>query len=140
MNNFEVFEHTADVGIRAQGEDKNRAFEWAAAGMFSIITDLDKISQVGEYEVNCEAQDLEQLLVDWLSELLYILTVNQIMLSKFKVDIQGGEGKWSLRASAAGEEYDSEKHPYHTEIKAVTHHILKVEQDKLWNVQVLFDI
>jgi SHS2 domain-containing protein len=140
MNDFEVFEHTADVGIRAKGKDKNSAFERAAAGMFSIITDLDKVSNVGEFQIECEANDLEQLLVDWLTELLYINTAEQIMLSDFRVDINGEEGKWKLMASAFGEEYDSAKHPYHTEIKAVTHHILKIEKKELWNVQVLFDI
>ncbi len=140
MNHFEVFEHTADVGIRANGEDKNRAFEQAATGMFSIITDIDKTSHVGEFEICCEADDLEQLLVDWLTELLYINTAEQIILSKFQVDIQGKEGKWRLLASAYGEEYNPKRHPYHTEIKAVTHHLLKVEEKEQWNVQVLFDI
>lgn len=140
MNSFEVFEHTADVGIRANGKDKNKAFEFAACGMFSIISDLDKISWVGEYEIKCEAIDLEQLLVDWLSELLYIHAVNQVMFSGFKVDIEKDEEGWKLIASAKGETYNPQKHPYHTEIKAVTHHILKIEKKKDWNLQVLFDI
>jgi SHS2 domain-containing protein len=139
MKKYEVFEHTADVGIRASGEDLEEAFENSASGMFDIITDLDKVEAVGEYEVTLQAADLEQLLVDWLSELLYIHSVRQLMLSKFKVQIQEEEGEWHLKGNAKGENIQ-EKHPYHTEIKAVTHHILKIEKNEGFHVQVLFDI
>jgi SHS2 domain-containing protein len=140
MKEYEVFEHTADVGIRAYGEDLNSAFANAAKGMFSIITDLDKVEPIGELQVDVSAQDIEQLLVDWLSELLYIHSVSQKLFSKFQVNIQEEEGKWRICASAQGEDYQEEKHPYNTEIKAVTHHILKIEKDDGYMVQVLFDI
>jgi SHS2 domain-containing protein len=139
MKRYEVFEHTADVGIRAFGEDLNQAFENAASGMFDIITDLDKVEPVGEYDISIKEVDLAQLVVDWLSELLYIHSVRQLMLSKFKAHIQEKEGFWHLLGSAQGEEI-KEIHPYHTEIKAVTHHILKVEKNDGYHIQVLFDI
>jgi SHS2 domain-containing protein len=140
MKEFEVFEHTADVGLRAYGEDLSSAFANAAKGMFSIITDLDKVKPIGEYKVDVSAQDEEQLLVDWLSELLYIHTVSQKLFSKFQVNIQEEGGKWQISANVMGEDFQIEKHPYHTEIKAVTHHILEIKQDNGYVVQVLFDI
>jgi len=140
MKNYEIFEHTADIGIRAYGKDLNEAFENAAMGMFDIITDLKKVKIVGEYKILLESLDVEQLLIDWLSELLYIHTVQEIMLSSFKVNIKEKEGKWVLMGSASGENYDEKKHPYHIEIKAVTHHILEIKKDDGYKVQVLFDI
>ncbi len=140
MKNYEVFEHTADVGIRAYGKDLNEAFENAAMGMFSIITDVEKVKAVGGYKIAIEASDLEQMLVDWLSELLYIHTVKQVMFSTFSVKIEEGEGKWLLKGDASGENYDEKKHPYHTEIKAVTHHILEIKKNEGYRVSVLFDI
>ena len=62
------------------------------------------------------------------------------MFSKFAVEIENREEKWELKASAKGENYKSEKHPYHTEIKAVTHHILKIEKNENYRIQVLFVI
>lgn len=140
MGKFEVFEHTADVGIRANGIDINDAFQSAAQGMFSIITDLDKIQSVGEYRIHLTAQDPEQLLVDWLSELLYLHSVSQIMFSEFKVEIIKEGEIWRLDGLAKGEYFEPDKHPYHTEIKAVTHHILKVDIGDICSVRVLFDI
>lgn len=140
MKKFEVFEHTADVGIRAFGKDLNEAFENAALGMFNIITDLKRVEVIGEYEIVLDGSDIEQMLVDWLSELLYIHTVKQIMFSDFKVAIEEGEGIWRLKGLASGENYNEQKHLYNTEIKAVTHHILEIKKNKGYTVQVLFDI
>jgi len=140
MKKFEVFEHTADVGIRAFGKDLNEAFENAAIGMFSILTDVEKVENIGEYRIIIEASDMEQMLVDWLSELLYIHTVKMVMFSRFEVDIKGEEGKWRLKGHASGENYDEKKHAYHTEIKAVTHHILEIKKNEGYKIQVLFDI
>jgi SHS2 domain-containing protein len=140
MKKYEIFEHTADVGIRAFGKDLNEAFENAAVGMFSIITDVGKVEIIGEYRVVLEASDLEQLLVDWLSELLFIHSVKQVMFSNFRVEIEDLEGKWRLKGDASGENYDENKHHYHTEIKAVTHHILEIKKNDVYRVQVLLDI
>ena len=140
MKKYEVLEHTADVAIRAYGKDLNEAFENAACGMFDIITDINRVNAVGEYKVVLESLDLEQLLVDWLSELLFIHTVKHVMFSKFGVTMEEKEGRWRLEGIARGESYDEKKHPYHTEVKAVTHHILKIEKANGYKIQVLFDI
>jgi len=70
--------------------------------------------------------DIEQLLVDWLSELVYIHDVEHLVFGEFDVEINEKE----LRAKAYGEEYDISKHGYGMEIKAVTYHMLEVKKDK----------
>src|SRR5256885_13017328 len=69
---YEEIEHTADVGIRAYGSTLNELFANAAEGMFSLIADLDSVKPVGAVEVLLAAEDVETLLLRWLSELLYI--------------------------------------------------------------------
>ena len=140
MKKYEIFEHTADVGIRSTGTDVNEAFENAAEGMFSIITELEKVEPVGQFKIITDGQDLEQLLVNWLSELLYLQTVSSVMFSKFRVNIQKKGVKWQLEGYASGENFDKSKHTFETEIKAVTHHILEVKLNEICSVQVLFDI
>lgn len=140
MKKYEIFEHTADVGIIAYGKNLTEAFENAATGMFSIITEMEKVETIGEYRVVIEASDLEQLLVDWLSELLYIHIVKQVMFCDFDVEIEEIKGKWRLKGDAFGENYDPKKHPYHTEIKAITHHLLEIKKNDVYRIQILFDI
>lgn len=138
MKNFEIIEHTADVGIRAYGKDIRECFENAAKGMFAIITDNSKIDSVGEYRITLKAESLEDLLVDWLSELLFLNSAYNLVFGEF--DVKVDEDDFSLDARVRGEEYRRDKHGYGTEIKAVTYHMLEIKKGHPCEVQVLFDI
>lgn len=136
MKSYELIEHTADVGVKAYGKTLAEAFEHAAKGMFDIITDGSIIDPVGQYDISLEAPDLEQLLVDWLSQLLFLNGAQNLVFGKFKVTIEGNR----LSAHVFGEKYDTKKHKMGVEIKAVTYHMLQVSEKDPIFVQVLFDI
>jgi SHS2 domain-containing protein len=136
MKHYELIEHTADVGVKAYGTTVAEAFKHAAEGMFDIITDESSIDPVGEYEIILEAPDLEQLLVDWLSKLLYLNDAQDLVFGKFEVAISGNH----LSSYVYGEKYNKKKHRMGVEIKAVTYHMLQVHDINPIFVQVLFDI
>jgi SHS2 domain-containing protein len=136
MKQYEIIDHTADVGVKAYGKTIAQAFEHAAKAMFDIITDSSMIRPVGQYDITLEAPDLEQLLVDWLSKLLFLNGAKNLVFGRFEVIIQGT----NLCAHVFGEQYDTKKHKMGEEIKAVTYHILEVHQTAPIYVQVLFDI
>jgi SHS2 domain-containing protein len=136
MKHYELIEHTADVGVKAYGKTIAEAFEHAAKGMFDIITDESMIDPVGQYDIQLEAPDLEQLLVDWLSKLLFLNDAQDLVFGKFQVTLTGNQ----LSASVFGEKYDTKKHGMGVEIKAVTYHMLQVQEKNPIFVQVLFDI
>lgn len=138
MKTYEIIEHTADVGIKAFGKNISEAFENAAKGMFDIITDNSEIESVGQYDITLDAPDLEQLLVDWLSELLFLNTSKNLVFGFFKVELD--EKKNHLSAKVFGEKYNISKHKIGVEIKAVTYHMLEVKNKRPYHVQVLFDI
>jgi SHS2 domain-containing protein len=138
MKTYELIDHTADIGVKAYGKSISEAFQNAAKAMFDIITDSSEIENVGQYTINLEAQDLEQLLVDWLSELLYLHSANNLVFGFFNVDLN--EKKKTLTATVFGEKLDMSKHKTGSEIKAVTYHMLEVKKSKPFHVQVLFDI
>jgi len=138
MKIYELIDHTADVGVKAYGKTLSEAFEHAAKGMFDIITDNSEIENTGQFDIKLEAPDLEQLLVDWLSELLFLNSANNLVFGFFKVELD--ETKKSLNAKVFGEKFNLSKHNIGAEIKAVTYHILEVKKKKPYHVQVLFDI
>jgi len=138
MKKYELIDHTADVGIKAYGKSLEECFENAAHGMFDIITDKSEIENTGQFIITLEADDLEQLLVDWLSELLYINSAYNLVFGFFKVELDSKKNK--LSAKVFGEKFDISKHKIGTEIKAVTYHMLEVKKKKPFFVQVLFDI
>jgi SHS2 domain-containing protein len=136
MKQYELVEHTADIGVKAYGKNVAEAFEHAAQGMFDIITDESRIDSIGEYDILLEAPDHEQLLVDWLSKLLFLNDAEDLVFGKFVVTITGN----LLSAKVFGEKYDTKKHRMGMEIKAVTYHMLQVHEKNPVFVQVLFDI
>jgi len=137
MKKYDIIEHTADIGIKAYGKNLSECFENAAVGMFDIISDTKKVKPVGEYEISLKSDTVEELLVDWLSKLLTISDINNILFGKFDVSVD--EEKCELNANVYGENFASERHTAGKEIKAVTYHILEVNKEKGY-VQVLFDI
>jgi len=137
-HHYDLIEHTADVGVKAFGKSIADCFSCAAKGMFDIITDSSKIEEKGEYKIKLHSEDLEQLLVDFLSELLFLHSSRNLVFGFFDVSIDQDTGE--LSASIKGESYDLKKHQYGVEIKAVTYHMLQVHTVSPLFVQVLFDI
>jgi SHS2 domain-containing protein len=138
MKKYKLIEHTADIGIKAFGENLEESFENAAKAMFDLITDNSIINNVGQYNIQIEAPDLEQLLVDWLSELLFLNTAKNIVFGSYKIQIDEKHNR--LNAEIYGENFSLYKHKIGLEIKAVTYHMLKVNNKRPFFTQVIFDI
>ncbi len=81
---------------------------------------------------------MDRLMVDWLSELLYLHDVEYLLFKEFTVGSLGEDG---LEAVVKGEPFQEGVHVIKTEIKAVTYHQIKVEKEKGgWKAQVIFDL
>lgn len=135
---YEIIEHTADVGIKAYGNDLSECFKHAAKGMFDLITDCSDVEEKGVYRIEMNAEDCEQLLVDFLSELLFLQSSRNLVFGSFDVKLDAE--KCFLSAVIKGEEFDLSKHKYGMEIKAVTYHMLEVHLETPFFVTILFDI
>ena len=128
---FEILDHTADVGIIAYGADLKQAFANAARALFSLIT------EVLHQDIKINASDLESLLVAWLNELIYRFDTEGVLFKRFDI-IQLDETY--LKAKGYGEKADSSKHSLKTGVKGATYHMLKVDKTDGFRVQVIFDI
>jgi SHS2 domain-containing protein len=134
---FEIMDHTADVGIIAYGADMKQAFANAAKGLFSLITELDDVDEVLHRDAELTATDEESLLVEWLNELIYQFDTEGIVFKRFDITQLDNT---RLRARGYGEKVDKSRHRLKTGVKAATYHMLKVEKNDGFRVQVLFDI
>jgi SHS2 domain-containing protein len=77
---YEIFDHPADIGVRARGPDPSAAFAEAAFGMFAVVLGEDPRTWDGEgeaaaTEVRVGGADWRELLVNWLAELLFYFDV-----------------------------------------------------------------
>jgi len=134
---FEIIDHTADVGIIAYGADLSQAFANAARALFSLITELDDVEEILHRDIELAALDQESLLVEWLNELIYLFDTENIVFKRFDITKLNNT---QLKARSYGEKVDSSKHRLKTGVKAATYHMLKVDKGNGCKVQVLFDI
>ncbi len=137
MVRYEVIDHTADTGIVAYGVTANELFENAGWGMFDLMFDLAGVDPMRDVPVMAAGDSLEELLVHWLSELLYHSETLGLALCYFTVDRleEGG-----VQGSAGGVPVgllELRGPP----IKAVTYHDLTiVENPEMWWARVIFDV
>jgi len=134
---FEIVNHTADVGIIAYGADMNQAFANAAKALFSLITELDDVEEVVHRDIELTAPDQESLLVEWLNELIYLFDAENIIFKRFDITQLDNT---HLKARSYGHKVDSARHKLKMGVKAATYHMLKIEKSNGSKVQVLFDV
>jgi SHS2 domain-containing protein len=135
---YETFEHTADLGLRIRAEGLGTLFEEAAAALFSVIvTNPDAVRPDRQVSFQIAGDRLDELLRDWLAELLYTFHARRLLLARFAVSV----GDHGLAATAWGEPIDPARHKIDLEVKAVTYHGLKVARDEgQWLAEVIVDI
>jgi SHS2 domain-containing protein len=135
---FEVFEHTADIGLRIRAAERETLFADAAAGLFSlVIANPEAIRGVQTKKFRVAGQEDDYLLFDWLNELLFTFDTERLLLADFRIELdQGG-----LAAECRGEPIDPARHRMEREVKAITYHGLTVQQTADgWLAEVIVDI
>lgn len=141
MKEFEILEHTADIGIAAYGKNKKEVFINAAKGMFEIIAGENRNLKENFYDkIKLEAESLEDLLIAWLNELLYIGETRLVILNKFQIKELSD---FQIKAEVRGAKINPPSIKIEKEIKAVTYHRLEIKKDGesgLWKAQIIFDI
>lgn len=135
---YEVFEHTADLGLRISNDSLEGLFVDAARGMFSLIVpELPSVELRETVPITLNADASDYLLFDWLNELLYLFDAQRLLLAGFEVTLDEN----GLSALAQGEVYDPSRHRLEHEVKAITYHDLTLEQTaKGWQAELIVDI
>jgi len=138
---YRYLEHTSDIEFLAEGSTLEEVFESSAKAFYDSIVDIDKVSPLEKRKISVGGVDLENLLYNFLEELLYLFDTEMFVGKEIKVDISKKEGEYSLNAEIKGEILDLKKHEPKTEIKAVTYHEMYVKKvgDK-YVAHVILDI
>ena len=136
-------DHTADVQARCWGRSLEEAFNQTAYSLMATITpDLKRISSNIEKKIKIEAEDKEALLFDFLSELLYIFDVEELVFNNIKVQIiKESEDLYVLNALLRGEKFSLTKHEIGVEVKAITYSFMEITESKnKVEISIVFDI
>lgn len=135
---YELFEHTADLGLRVQAKSLPELLAEAARGLLAmLLANPDAVRSLQARTISLTAEGPSYLLFDWLSELLYAFEADKLLLAEFDVQVTGNQ----LTATCRGEPMDSTRHQMEHEVKAITYHGLRVEKTTTgWEAEVIVDI
>lgn len=139
---WEHFEHGADVGVRGRGNTAARAFEEAAQALFRLLSaDLAAIRPSLEERIVCEAANLEELLVAFLNELLFLFDSRRTVFGRFEIAIEELQDRVRLTGVARGEPFDPNRHEFTVLPKGATFTALEVaRRDGEWVAQCVVDV
>jgi len=128
----------ADLAFEANGKDLNTLFENSALAVGSIMADLKSVTPALSKDISLEKEDVERLLYEFLSELVYLKDAEQLLFSEIKATVSKNNG-WLLHAHLKGDKINP-KMRLGTDVKAITLHKYEVKKGKAWTARVVVDV
>jgi SHS2 domain-containing protein len=135
------FDHTGDVGVHLSAGTVPELFREAALAFTETLTDPERTRVSSHDEIGLEAPTLDDLLVEWLTELLYRFEVRNLLPIDAELSVRESGDAWELRGRVASDAFDPERHPIKVAVKGITYHRLEVRRGNGgWETAVVFDI
>lgn len=132
----------ADVAFEVRAQTINGLFEDCARAMTNVmIRDLSDLSQKVVRKFSMVAVNIENLLFNFLNELVYYKDVDFLLFGKFKVNIRKKEDGFEMKCIAYGDKIDPKKLKPVVDVKAVTMHMFEVKKTQRgWWARIVLDI
>lgn len=142
---FKVLEHTGDVGVRIWAKTLGELFEEAARAMISLIVHTEENELQNERKLHLEANTIEELLLAWLKEVLFLIENESVIYRQFQVENTNFQEKdvttYYIDAKISGNPFSNSRHDVCREIKAVTRHAFHLKENgPWWEASILFDV
>ena len=137
IDDYEILDHTADIGIKVKSESLPAVMEKTILALSDLMIGNMQVGSDEEREFIIDEDNAEIALVSILEEILYLFEHQKFAVSCCSVSVQNNEYRVQMKGSL----FNPSKVKDGTEIKAVTYHQLKVKkEDDTWIVKVIFDI
>jgi SHS2 domain-containing protein len=137
---YEFLEHTADVMFKAWGKSTEELFVSCATALSELMADLSTILPKKKRSISVESETLEDLLFNFLNEIIYYKDAEGLIFCKYDLKIR--KNKWlKVECDCFGENIDVKKHVLGIDVKAVTYHNFKIEflKDRV-EAQIILDV
>ena len=134
-----IFEHTADAGIHVESESLSNAFHELSLAFTEVVTGGELPDKLTSFKVDLESTDLDLLLVNYISHLIYLFDTENFLVSSATLAIETKSSN-KLSGRLDGDFYDENKHGYGVEIKAVSYHMLEILEGPPAKIIVVLDL
>lgn len=128
----------ADIAFEARGKTLEELFESCALAVEEIMVDFKSLKGKEKKSIKLTAKNVQELLYDFLEELIYLKDAEHLIFKKFKIGISLGT-QCTLICEAIGDKIDYKTQELKLDIKAITHHKFKLEKNP-WKALVVVDI
>jgi len=133
-----LLDHTADLGIMVYGTDLTNLFENACNSLIDLFLNIKSPGNSTPFQITIESEDLEDLMVRWLGEILYLFDGDNTVVISSKISKLSQN---HLMATLETVKFDPLLHEITREIKAVTYHNIQVvEKYGTWEAAIIFDL
>ena len=137
---FRFLDHTADAKFQAYGRTLEEAFANAALAVASLMWDPAEVETKIEHPIDVQGRDLEQLLVRFLGEVIYLFETRSFLAAAVEgMTIEKTDGGFRLKAVFKGDDRP-ERYAVFGEVKAVTYNEMVIDQGCPVTVQVVVDV
>ncbi|MCZ6622725.1 MAG: archease [Deltaproteobacteria bacterium] len=135
---YRILKRSSGLAIKVFGKTQAELFANSAFALFDLIADVEKIQVRDHLPLEVEGVDRDDLMVNWMRELLYLFQVSGYLLKEFQVREVKED---SVRGEVSGEKFDPDRHDIQREIRSVVYHQSRMEKtgDK-WIAQVMFEL
>lgn len=136
--NYRITTHQNELAVRIAGNSQADLFANSGFALFDVLSDVNKIEAAERLSLEVEGSDRDDLMVNWIRELLYLYQRSGYLLKEFKIN----EVKDTLvKAEVAGEKIDPDRHEIKQEIAAVAFHKSRMQKTgNQWIAQVIFEV
>ena len=128
----------SELAVRVVGNSQADLFANSAFALFDVMTDVDKIEIKDRLPLEVEGADRDDLMVNWMRELLYLYQGSGYLLKEFQIS----EVKDTVvKAEVCGEKIDPDRHEIKQEVAAVAYHQSRMAKTgNQWTAQLIFEV
>ena len=133
---FEEISHTADIKIRVRAPNLESLFSETLNALMQVLYGTDRRGCTIK-EIQVESPDNESLLLDFLSEVLFVSEVESLVFFEARISIHGSH----LTAELSGEPFDPNRHSGGSEVKGISYSGLSIIHDANgYMLDIIFDV
>lgn len=128
----------ADVAFEAKGDNLNEVFEACGDAVFETIANLETLGDTETYTYTSENENVEDLLYDFLEEIIYLKDTESLIFKECNVIIKENN---KIEVKFKGDKINQEKQELNTDVKAVTMHMFSLKKEKEgYRARIVLDI
>ncbi|MGH7771307.1 MAG: archease [Candidatus Binatia bacterium] len=135
---YRILNRSSDLVIKVFGKTQAELFANSAFALFDLMTDVEKVQVRDHLPLEVEGVDRNDLMVNWMRELLYLFQGSGYLLKDFQIR----EVKENyVRGEVSGEKFDPDRHEIQRDIRSVAYHQSRMEKTgDQWTAQLIFEL